>query len=82
MCPALQTPYVPLWRFEAALCPGPIKGGVPTVPELEESPDKPPEAEAEQEAAEAVPEQEEESKVPPCTQPEECYAGFRPALNL
>jgi hypothetical protein len=34
--PALQTPYLPLWRLEAAICPGPIKAGVPTVPGVEE----------------------------------------------
>ncbi len=28
----LQTPYLPFWRLEAAVCPGPVKAGVPAVP--------------------------------------------------
>ena len=58
----VQTPYVPLWRFEAALCPGPIKAGVPVVPELAQSPEetlvKPAEPEPEPE-----PDQAAENKV-------------------
>ena len=50
---AAQTPYVPLWRFEAALCPGPVKAGVPTIPEQEQSPD---DALAEPAVAEQAPE--------------------------
>ncbi|CAL8466956.1 g6492 [Coccomyxa elongata] len=30
------TPYLPFWRLEAAVCPGPVKAGVPTVPGYEE----------------------------------------------
>ncbi len=62
----LQTPYIPLWRFEAALCPGPIKEGVPAVPELaqslEDTPAEPAAAEPEPEP-EPEPEQAVESKV-------------------
>ncbi len=59
----MQTPYVPLWRFEAALCPGPVKAGVPTVPELHELSEEPAKADEVQQAADAAPEQEEQSKV-------------------
>ena len=66
----MQTPYIPLWRFEAALCPGPIKVGVPVVPELEqgqkEAPNESAAAEPELELdpePQAEPEQAAESKV-------------------
>ena len=64
-CAVVQTPYIPLWRFEAALCPGPIKDGLPTVPELEESPEGQADAEAKpgKQAAEEAPEPKPESKV-------------------
>ena len=60
----VQTPYVPLWRFEAALCPGPIKEGVPAVPELAQSPEETPaEPAAAEPEPEPEPEQATESKV-------------------
>lgn len=64
-CAAVQTPYIPLWRFEAALCPGPIKEGLPTVPELEEKPERQADAEAKPstQAAEEAIEPKPESKV-------------------
>lgn len=64
-CAVVQTPYIPLWRFEAALCPGPIKEGLPTVPEFEESPEGQADAEAKlsKQAAEEAIEPKSESKV-------------------
>ena len=58
MCVA-QTPYIPLWRFEAALCPGPVKAGISAVPELAQTPEEAPE-DAPAEPAAAEPEREPE----------------------
>lgn len=54
--PCAQTPFLPFWRLEAAVCPGPVKEGVALVPDLAEptaAEEKPPPAEAEAAAAEA-----------------------------
>lgn len=62
----VQTPYIPLWRFEAALCPGPIKAGVPAVPELAQSPEEAlpePAAAAAEPQPQPEPDQAAESKV-------------------
>ena len=45
------------------MCPGPIKAGVPTVPELNNTPEGAAKADDTQQAADAAPEQEEQSKV-------------------
>ena len=59
----VQTPYIPLWRFEAALCPGPIKAGVPAVPELAQSPEDAPGELAAAEPEPDQPDQAADSKV-------------------
>ena len=60
----VQTPYIPLWRFEAALCPGPVKAGVPAVPELAQTPEEAP-AEGAAAEPERVPELEPEPEPGP-----------------
>jgi hypothetical protein len=37
---SLQTPYLPFWRLEAAICPGPVKEGVPAVRGFNEAGDR------------------------------------------